>query len=223
VIVDGANHAAVMSTMPQLAQAWGKLLAAFTGEHVGEPRLLICLYGDPILHVDLKFLTLDELEHRIEDPVVLWERGSAVSAVIGRTRAVEATVDVQGIEDRFWVWVHYAATKLGRGELFEVIDFLSFIRAQVLAPLYLAQQGLEPRGVRRIEQQAPAFADALDRTVAGRDRRQCAEAIQHCVELYRGLRANVDPARLVHRTAAEQASTGYLAQITDEPDHGLHP
>ncbi|GIH21085.1 hypothetical protein [Rugosimonospora africana] len=103
VVVDSAHHAAVMNARQQLARAWGKLLVAFTGEHVGEPRLLICLYDDPILHVDLKFVTLDELKHRIEDPAVLWERGSAVSAVINRTQAETATLDAQWIEDRFWV------------------------------------------------------------------------------------------------------------------------
>jgi hypothetical protein len=215
VVVDRAHHAAVMSTRQQLAGAWGKLLAAFTGEHVGEPRLLICLYDDPMLHVDFKFVTLDELEHRIEDPVVLWERDSDVSAVINRTRAAPLRLDVQWIEDRFWVWVHYAATKLGRGELFEVIDFLSFLRGQVLAPLYLAQHGEEPRGVRRLEQRAPTFAAELERTVAGYDRRQCAEAVQYCIELYRNLRDRVGSRDLVHRTSAEQASTLYLAQITD--------
>ncbi|MER7057532.1 MULTISPECIES: hypothetical protein [unclassified Streptomyces] len=33
--------------------------------------------------------------------------------------------DLQWIEDRFWIWVHYGATKLGRGELFEVNGFLA--------------------------------------------------------------------------------------------------
>jgi hypothetical protein len=42
------------------AQKFGTLLSAFTGEHVAEPRLLICLYDDPLLHVDIKFLTLEE-------------------------------------------------------------------------------------------------------------------------------------------------------------------
>ena len=36
------------------AKTFGKLLTGFTGEHVGEPRLLICLYDDPLLHVDIK-------------------------------------------------------------------------------------------------------------------------------------------------------------------------
>ena len=39
-----------------IAESCGGLLAAFTGEHVGEPRLLICLYGPPLAHVNLKFV-----------------------------------------------------------------------------------------------------------------------------------------------------------------------
>ena len=41
--------------MLKYAASFGKLLSGFTGEHVGEPRLLICLYDDPLLHVDIKF------------------------------------------------------------------------------------------------------------------------------------------------------------------------
>ena len=51
-----------------IVQKLGELLTAFTGEHVGEPRLLICLYKDPLLHVDVKFTSLNELESRVEDP-----------------------------------------------------------------------------------------------------------------------------------------------------------
>ena len=58
----------------QFAQRLGPLLASFTGEHVGEPLLLICLYGPPLIHVDLKFVALHDLEHRVEDGIVVWER-----------------------------------------------------------------------------------------------------------------------------------------------------
>lgn len=63
------------------------LLQGFTGEHVGEPRLLICLYGPPLLHVDLKFLSVAELDVRIEEPEVLFERGEAVTQRLRSTRA----------------------------------------------------------------------------------------------------------------------------------------
>ena len=58
----------------QIAARLGPLLSAFTGEHVNEPRLLICLYGPPLLHVDLKFLPTTQLNPRVEDHVVLWDR-----------------------------------------------------------------------------------------------------------------------------------------------------
>src|SRR5688572_8974403 len=44
--------------MTAYAKSMGDFISGFTGEHVGEPRLLICLYDDPLLHVDIKFLTL---------------------------------------------------------------------------------------------------------------------------------------------------------------------
>lgn len=63
-----------MAQRLDITAGWGRQLAAFTGEHVGEPRVVICLYDDPLLHVDFKFVTPRELDTRIEDPVVLWER-----------------------------------------------------------------------------------------------------------------------------------------------------
>ena len=50
-----------MAQRKVLAGTLGHLLHAFTGEHVGEPRLLICLYGPELLHVDLKFMDLAAL------------------------------------------------------------------------------------------------------------------------------------------------------------------
>uniref|UniRef100_F4CB39 Putative plasmid-related protein n=1 Tax=Sphingobacterium sp. (strain 21) TaxID=743722 RepID=F4CB39_SPHS2 len=57
--------------MLDYAKRLGDFLSGFTGEHVGEPRLLICLYDNPLLHVDIKFLTLDEFQVRIETPTLL--------------------------------------------------------------------------------------------------------------------------------------------------------
>ena len=62
VASDGA-YDAVMKERRAIAEIFGDLLAAFTGEHVGEPRLLICLYGPDLVHVDLKFVAADALTH----------------------------------------------------------------------------------------------------------------------------------------------------------------
>lgn len=75
-------------------------LAGFTGEHVGEPRLLVCLYGPPLLHVDLKFVSLDDAHERIEDPVILWEVDGCLTAAFARAAPRYPHADPDWIEDR---------------------------------------------------------------------------------------------------------------------------
>src|SRR5262245_15902159 len=60
LVVDPPAWEAVLAERAAFAADCGPLLAAFTGEHVGEPRLLICLYGPPPVHVDLKFVLPDD-------------------------------------------------------------------------------------------------------------------------------------------------------------------
>ena len=164
--VSPEHHPAVMAERTALAARLGPLLAAFTGDFLGEPRLLVCLYGPPLLHVDLKFVATPDLASRVEDPEVLWERDGALTRAMAAAPARWPTPDLQWIEDRFWTWVHYAATKLARGELFEVIDFLGFLRRVVLGPLAAIADGARPNGTRRLERTAPTSVDALRGTVA---------------------------------------------------------
>lgn len=212
LVVRDEHHAAVMAQRRQVAERWMPLLAAFTGEHVGEPRLLICLCADPLLHVDLKFVTLEEFGHRIEDPLIIWEREDLLSGSIAESAPVPLTFDPQWAEDRFWTWVHYAATKLGRGELFEVLEFLGFVRARVIAPMAKHARGLTPRGVRRVEQQVPELVAPLSATVAVHDRAACADAVRACVDLYRALREEL-PVPTRRRVDAEAAAVGYLGEV----------
>ena len=213
VVVSDEHQGAVMQRRHEIARGWGDLLAAFTGEHVGEPRLLVCLYADPLMHVDLKFVTVDELVPRIEDPVVIWERGSAVSRQLAATGPTPLAIDPQWMEDRFWTWVHYAATKLARGELFEVLDFLAFLRGRVIAPLAMHVRGLPPRGARRLEEHAPELVEPLARTAVSHDARECADAVTRCVDLYRSLRDQLpDPLR--RNAAAEGAALAHLRDST---------
>ena len=210
------DHGDVMADRVQIAGALGSLLASFTGEHVGEPRLLICLYrGSPPLHVDLKFVALPDLARRVEDPAVLWERGGRLTQALEAGTAEYPTPDRQWIEDRFWVWVHYAAAKLGRGELFEVLDVLSFLRRTVLGPLALASSGARPAGVRRLEQLVPEHLLRLQATVATHDPVACGRALQACIVLYRLLRS--DGTGIQIREAAENAATDYLADSVTAP------
>ena len=119
--------------------------------------------------------------------------------------------DPQWIEDRFWVWVHYGATKVGRGELFECLDMLAFLRATVLGPLIAQARGRRAAGARRLEQIAPELVPALeatlgDHTAAGL--RGGAAGGRRALPL-----AGAGASELPHRAAAERAVDDYLAEI----------
>ncbi|MCC3377415.1 nucleotidyltransferase domain-containing protein [Cohnella sp. REN36] len=202
----------IMAQRLQIAEGLGHLLAAFTGEHVGEPRLIISLYGPAPLHVDFKFVTPAELESRIEDPVILWERTPEIGAILGRTQASQPQLDLQWIEDRFWVWVHYGAVKLGRGELFEVMDLIAYLRGTVLGPMILAGQGRPPRGVRKLEQHSPDAIPELVETVPAYGAESCYRALQASIRLYRRLRQPHSD-KLTLREDAEQAAVNDLNRI----------
>lgn len=200
----------VLRDATDLARRLGPLLAGFPGDHVGELRLLICLYGPPLLHVDFKFLSTDELSHRVEDPRILWDRRGLVRAALSTGQGVYPPPRFQWMEDRFWVWAHYIADKIGRGELFEAVDGLTFVRARVLGPLLLSEAGVQPNGVRRIETSAPGEVERLRRTVPAHDRASCQAALRATVDLYTDLRERVAPPTLVRRTDAERAVRDFL-------------
>ncbi|GIG63473.1 oxalate:formate antiporter [Longispora fulva] len=158
IAVEPASHAEITAERQQFAEALGPLLTCFTGEHVGEPRLLIALYGPPLLHVDFKFVAVADAAERVDEPVVLWERDGRLTAAYATDVARYPHREDQWYEDRFWGWVHYTASKIGRGELYDAHAALNFLRTVVIGPLALAAAGHQPAGVRRIETRAPDVA-----------------------------------------------------------------
>jgi predicted nucleotidyltransferase len=193
VVVRADAHAALLADARAFATQFGSLLAAFTGEHVSEPRLLICLYGPPLLHVDLKFITPDDLTRLVEKPVVLWARDSR--ALTDRIEKAEiqpaASRPAQWYEERMWLWLHYGATKLLRGELFEAASTLDFIRLMVLGPMLQRNAGVRQRNVRHIEGVAGA-AQRLIPTMPPYQPEAIAAALRRAAALYVELR-QADP------------------------------
>lgn len=214
VLVSRERIAPDVQNMRAVAAQLGTVLASFRGDHVGEPRLLIALYEAPLLHVDIKFLVPEELHQRVEDPVVLWERNGALTAMLKQSAAVYPPLDFQGLEDRFWVWVHYAALKIGRGEFMEATDFLAFVRSTVLGPLLHLKYQCLPRGVRRAEVTfSVADLIRLKSTVAAPDRISLLESLTEAIDQYVGLRDALAPATLQKNSRAESAVIEYLTAV----------
>ena len=212
IVGDASGHPGLLADRVRLAESLGSLLAAFSGEHVAEPRLLVCLYeGEHPLHVDLKFVSVVDLAVRVENPVVLWERDAVLTRALSDGAAAYPPPSYQWIEDRFWVWVHYATSKVGRGELFEAHDFLAYLRGAVLGPLALARAGLRPSGVRHLERLPAGDVDLLRGTVAGMSREEAIRALRASISAYRALRPS--DGSVLFRAAAERAAMSYLEHV----------
>ena len=214
VLVTTREIAPDLNKMQEYALKFGSILASFRGDHVGEPRLLIVLYETSLLHVDIKFLTPDAFYERVEDPVVLWEREQALTSIMQQSTAKYPPFDFQWAEDRFWIWAHYAALKIGRGEYFEAIDFLAFVRNAVLGPmLHLKNAGL-PRGIRRAETLfATDELTQLRKTVATPDRTPLLSSLWEAMYLYESLRDTLVADTFPKNRDAQSAVTKYIATL----------
>jgi predicted nucleotidyltransferase len=214
ILVTKEKISAGKEKMLDYANQFGILLTAFTGEHVGEPRLLICLFDNPLLHVDIKFVTIEEFRSRIETPTILSDTDGQLQQVIDQTSAAFPYPDYQWIEDRFWVWIHYALLKIGRGEYFEAVDFFGFLRMVVLGPLLHIKNGHLPRGVRKVESQLPDNdLIALKLTMAEHNKLSLLSAIENAVTLYRSLRDILFSKDVILHKAAEEKVLLFLEEI----------
>ena len=196
------------------AKRLGDFLSGFTGEHVGEPRVLICLYDNPLLHVDIKFLTLSEFHSRIETPTILLDKDNQLQTALNNSTAKFPYPDFQWIEDRFWIWVHYALLKIGRGEYFEAYDFFSFLRMVVFGPLLHIKNGNLPRGVRKVETELEAEDfKKLELTMPCYERQSLLDSLRNSVSLYRHLRSALFNERVVLQKDTEQKVLIYFEEI----------
>ncbi|MGY3571882.1 nucleotidyltransferase domain-containing protein [Vibrio paucivorans] len=188
IAVEPSHFEAIMGERFEIIDQIDGKVASFTGEHVGEPRLVIALYAPHSIHVDYKFVALPDAATRVDDTQVLWERERQLSQIFESSTHQYPQPDPQWIEDRFWIWLHYGAAKIARGEYFEAMEFLSFLRSVVLSPLALKQQQLTPSGVRKIETRLPEFSEQLKLTVAQPEKQSLIDAFEKSIELYLSLR-----------------------------------
>lgn len=192
ILVTKQKISADKSRMFSYAKKLGNFLSGFTGEHVGEPRVLICLYDHPLLHVDIKFVTLEEFQCRIETPELLFDKNGQLLNAVNTSQSKFPYPDYQWIENRFWTWIHYALLKIGRGEYFEAYDFLGFLRRVVLGPLLHIKNGNLPRGVRKVETDLdPCDLDKLKLTIPSFNRQSLIDSLRKAVSLYRELRSDL--------------------------------
>lgn len=210
--ISSSKYAAFMAEAKAFCASFGQLLTCFTGEHVGEPRLVICFYNDPLLHVDFKMVDIADFHKRVEDPVILWQRDQQLTQALSQSKAYFPVPSYQWWEDRFWAWILYLAQKLKRGEYFECLDGLAFLRMATLGPMIQVRHHQQPRGVRNVERVAPELLAKLKETHSLYQPTDLLRAIRSCIDLYLELR-NDGPSDLNYRREMRQAAETYLNQL----------
>jgi hypothetical protein len=119
-------------------------------------------------------------------------------------------------EERFWIWAHYGAMKIGRGEIFEALDMFAFLRARVFGPLLAERAGLRQYQVRRIETLVPDAVPLLIALTSPHDRAACAKALSRAMDAYLDLTRAPAPAS--RNPGAEAAVRRYLADAISAPN-----
>ncbi|MCC0649652.1 nucleotidyltransferase domain-containing protein [Clostridioides sp. ZZV15-6598] len=213
IAIDNKYFKDIIDDRFKIAAKLGTLLSSFTGEHIGELGLIICLYGPDLLQVDLKFITLDDLTCRVENPTILWERNNCISNTFKLSEAKFPLPDLQWIEDRFWIWIYYISRKIGRGEIFETIESISFLRQTVIGPLLLMKNGKLPRGVRKLETDAVDNLPLLIETVPTYNSESCIKSLKIIIKIYLDLREYFLTDKFIKRTEAEKSSLEYLDNL----------
>lgn len=201
----------VVARIPDLAAAAGRVVALFVAEHLGIPTLTIVLYDD-LVHVDFDVVAADRAaEHNDGLPaVVLWEREPISDALPG-TYTPEVATGVRWLEARIWTWSWYIQSKILRGELYEAMDGLQYVRDQVLFRLLAFHGDRRPAGGRRAEAVVGEHGDAFARTVpTSLNAASVLAALREEITLYRRL---ADPLLERHGLETAEARTVVLRAL----------
>ena len=105
-----------------------------------------------------------------------------------------------------WTWAWYIQSKVVRGELFEALDGLQYVRDRVLFRLLAMRDGVAFSGSRRAEARMGDLRERFDRTAARADRPELMASLTETVAIYDELAAP-----LLERHGVEPASRARAA------------
>jgi hypothetical protein len=188
LVVEDDAVEAMAGKLRRMAEKAGPVVAAFFAEHVGLPHMLIVLYGD-LIHADFEPLARSRVGPRNAGLAthVLWERDGIVSSALPGQYEEDLAADLRWIEDRMWTWSWYVQTKVLRGELYEALDGLQYIRDNVLFRLLAMQRGERASAARRVEARTGTWTRQFAETVPVLSGESMLTALRASMALYQSL------------------------------------
>jgi hypothetical protein len=196
--------------LQQLAKRLGQCLASFAARE----NEVHCLFEEPLLEVRLRLSGPEQFAEREENPLVVWEREGRLTRLMEQSRPSTPRLNLQEMENRFWLWLHAGACFLAQGEIFSLLGQLEQLRQQILIPLAIAG----PHGMRRatesvLPQCEPEVAQRLCATIAGWSPQTAADALRACARLYLELRERQATDALERNRRAELCVMRFLHEV----------
>ena len=118
---------------------------------------------------------------------VLWERDGIVSTSLPANHEEDLAADLRWIEERVCTWSWYIETKVLRGELYEALDALQYLRDNVLFKVLALQREERPSAARRVEARTGVWTNQFAETVPVLSRESTMNALQAIMALYQVL------------------------------------
>ena len=197
-----------------VAEALGPILLRYEQEKSDAEYELSCLYDEPLRRIDLRLLPTDGVA-LLHAPQILWDRDETLAKELAKHRDVTPPLDLQWMEDRFWLWLHGAAEALRQGAIFEALHQMSCLRTRILAPLLLKKQALPSDALLALDTAGGDEISSLRATVPLYDARSCELSLREAAKLYVGLRETLAPENLRRHRRAEMAVMRHLHQVSE--------
>jgi hypothetical protein len=217
------NHISLsLNEKKEILDSWGSQLCFYTNGHDADVTVSIYDFSPGLLHVDCRWTTLDRLKERVEDPEIIFDKKGLLSDFFKKhPNKGYRQPDLALNESRFWSWMHYVLSKIGRGEILEAYDYLCEVRSCCIGPMVLMKHGMRPYRMRMAEKLPPNVLSAVLKTFPERcDALSCLNATVSLIELYTQTRDSIKKSDLIVNTAAENACKTYANYIQNKITYG---
>jgi hypothetical protein len=198
LFVRDKDFESVFANREAVARSLGAVLLCYRGDHMPSGKHQLIVWYEGLLHVDLIYR---KWSGRVPDwkwkrTVILKDSYGAMAQLQKESDPLRpATVSLeqlQTLSQKFWGWVAYTLGKICRGERWEALDNIAWIRNEALLVMLAWAQNAPYEGHRRLESKLDdELAMLFEQSLCSRELDALHNALMAEVRIFRKLRAQL--------------------------------
>ena len=198
VFVRDSDFESVFAERDAIARSIGPVLVRYLGDHMPSGHHQLIVWYEGPLHVDLMFRKWSEtvLHWKWKGSVILKDSGNAIAQLKKESDLLQppelAWEQLNTLNQKFWGWVAYTFGKILRGELWEALDNIAWIRNEALLVMLAWTQNAQYEGHRRLEAKLDDhLATLFNESLCSREPESLHAALTAEVRIFRELRSRL--------------------------------